>query len=1028
MQPWNSVTFAKNRRYGPSVLKRPALCVGLVILLGAAAVSLAAGPATSRAGSSESLSPGQPAKMLLRVYPESREEAREFLRLGLDIATLRTDPELWVDIIATREELVSLEDRGAVAEVVIADLAAHRLEQFGYMPFDFGPYYTYAEMVEELDSLHARFPDITTEKIDLGASWEGRTIWAMKVSDDPTVEDPDEPEVLINGVQHAREPIGCSICLHTIEYLCQYYGLIPDITEIVDGREAWFVPVVNPDGYVYNETLPDGMWRKNRRDNGGGIYGVDLNRNWGYMWGYDNLGSSPYPEDETYRGPYAFSEPETQAMRSLIDSHEFIFAQDFHSFGDLCLLPYGYDFVYTEDDAFYRVIAESLTVGNGYEYGTLWEVLYIVNGGSIDYEYGEQIFKNKIFGVSHEVGDWFWEPDTNIIIEQCEENLGANLFMLRWAGNLDPDLTVEAYTVVAGGDESYLYNIGDDDGEVDPGEYILLRLDLNNQSVRPADGVTATLSTDSPWVAPFEGVDWSMGHMEFGDVGPGVHSYDVPAYWFKVLSDCPDGETLGFAVEFQDSANQPVGSDTFRIPVFGSDEFPPEFLDVDVTPRYCTVGGQVTITTTIWEGGDIQDVEAAVVAPDSGVVATIPLYDDGAHGDGLPDDRTYGGYWSPSFESDFHVDVTASDEFANDGNGDSLAGFSSLSFFAQGERIVYEHYLVNDWLVAHLNPLPGARAIYPALDAYLSSLNNLGVDHDMWNAFYRGPIDEATLGQYGGGELVAIYPAGAPAQQEQEALRSFLLDGGHLFISGQQLGTALTQGGTQANAFYHDYMHADFVQADVGYNNGWDQLLGAPGDTIGDGLILDLSGPPNTQTFAEEIDPVDPGVTFLYWIPGPIYPLSSGSAGVRVATSVYSVVYTSFCLDGISDTAERDTLMFRILVWLPTTGVAEGEGSGGGDRPALFFAGQSHPNPAPGTCRIAYSLPRRSHVSVRLYNTLGQLVAVLQEGLVDAGPGEVMWDGRDGQGRAVAPGIYLCRLEASDDVAIRKIVLIGGRR
>lgn len=963
-------------------------------------------------------------KMLVRVYPESEAAMRELLRGGLDIATARSDPERAVDIIATPEDVAWLEEWGQIPEVLIDDLAADRIERFGYLPIDFGPYYTYDEMVAELDSLHARFPEITTDKIDLGTSWEGRTIWAMKVSDDPTFEDPDEPEVLFNGVQHAREPIGCSICLYTIEYLCQYYGIIPDVTEIVDMREAWFVPVVNPDGYVYNEILPDGMWRKNRRDNGGGIYGVDLNRNWGYMWGYDDLGSSPNPEDATYRGPHAFSEPETQALRSLVDSHEFVFANDFHSHGNYCLLPYGYDYILTEDDAFFRVIAESLTVDNGYDAGTIPELLYLVNGGSIDYWYGEQTFKDKIFGVSHEVGEWFWQPDPDTILIHCQENLGSNLFMLRFAGRLEPDLSVAGYTVVDGGDEGYLYTIGDDDGDADPGEYLLIRLQVENASVRPADGVTATLTTGSPWVEPYEGVGWSMAPLDLGDVGPGLYSYEEAGYWFKLLSACPEGETLDFLVQFHDSSSVLVGTDTLRIPVLGSDQHAPEFYVLDASPRFCPVGEEVTITSTVWEGGDLAEVSATIEEADSGEVAALTLYDDGAHGDGAPGDRTYGAQWSPPFASFFHVNITATDEFCNAGSVDSLAGFSSLPFSPETARLVYEHYLVSDWEVVHLNPLPGARAIFPALDACRSSLENLGIDYDVWDGFYRGGIGGSALNHYGGGELIAVYPARAPDADEQEALRQFLLDGGHLFISGQQLGSTLTENGTTANAFYRDYVHADFVQADVGYHNGWDQLLGAPGDTIGDGLFIDLSGPPNTQTFAEEIDPTGAGVTFLYWVPGPIYPLSSGSAGVRVATPVYSVVYTSFCLDGISDEVERDTLMSRILVWLPTTGVSDGAGDGAGGGRGVFLAGQSCPNPSQGTCRIAYSLPYRSHLSIRVYNILGQLVAVLADGVAERGPGEAMWDGRDRAGRAVAPGVYLCRLEAADEVAVRKMVLL----
>lgn len=362
------------------------------------------------------------ADMKARIPISSREELSELLLLGLDIVYVK--PGSFVDVFISQDMLEILEARGIFLEILIPDLEEYYEDLMG-PKINFGPYYTYAEMQELLDSLHTAFPEITTGKIDIGTSWEGRTIWAMKVSDSPN-EKEDKPGVLYTGVTHAREPIGCSICIDLIRYLCQHYRAgDPEVVNIVRNCQLWFIPVVNPDGYVYNES-GSGWWRKNRRPDPGP---VDINRNFPYMWGYDNRGSSPNPGSEVYRGPSPASEPETQAVINLCDSFSFYTAIDYHSYGNDILTPFCYDTFYTPDSALYREMGDSMSLVNGYPHGTGWEILYFVNGCSKDWEYGQ----HRIFDFTVEVGEAFWQPDTAIIREQFEENLYPNLYLARQA-------------------------------------------------------------------------------------------------------------------------------------------------------------------------------------------------------------------------------------------------------------------------------------------------------------------------------------------------------------------------------------------------------------------------------------------------------------------------------------------------------------------------------------------------------------------------------------------------------------------
>ena len=173
------------------------------------------------------------------------------------------------------------------------------------------------------------------------------------------------------------------------------------------------------------------MWRKNKRNNGDGTYGVDLNRNWGYMWGYDDIGSSPFTGDLTYRGPYAFSEPETQIGRDFCNEKNFKLSLNYHTYSNLCLYPWSYITQNTPDSNIFITYAEMLTRDNGYTTGTPGAVLYNTNGDINDWLYGETSLHPEVYTFTPEVGgenDGFW-PQTSRIIPLAQENMLANLLL-----------------------------------------------------------------------------------------------------------------------------------------------------------------------------------------------------------------------------------------------------------------------------------------------------------------------------------------------------------------------------------------------------------------------------------------------------------------------------------------------------------------------------------------------------------------------------------------------------------------------
>jgi hypothetical protein len=203
-------------------------------------------------------------------------------------------------------------------------------------------YHHHAQIEFILNQFQEKYPNIAL-MLDIGKSHYGRTIWAMKISDNVAVDE-DEPAILFNGLHHARELISTEAVLDTAYYLTANYGVDPDVTGWVDEWEIWLIPVVNPDGndIVFNQ---DVNWRKNARDNNlngriDGADGVDLNRNYPFKWGLVP-GSSGVQESSTYRGPAPASEPETQAVMELALRERFVFSIAYHSAGGVILFPYG---------------------------------------------------------------------------------------------------------------------------------------------------------------------------------------------------------------------------------------------------------------------------------------------------------------------------------------------------------------------------------------------------------------------------------------------------------------------------------------------------------------------------------------------------------------------------------------------------------------------------------------------------------------------------------------------------------------
>ncbi len=472
-----------------------------LVLAASLALLLVAPAAATRDGTD----PGDPYRQVRISWADFLAHRASAAFAGVEV--MHIEQGEYVSLLARNAEIQALAAAGIPTTVEIADLEAFYTERASrwqaIQADNFGPFHTYSETVTEMDTIHALYPAITTARIAIGTTLQGNTLWAMKISDNPGVEEPGEPEVLFDGMIHAREVMTVEVLLSFMHHLGTNYGVDPEITNLVDNRQIWFVPIVNPDGYLYNElTNPNGggMWRKNRRNDLGGCIGVDLNRNYPYQW--VGGGSSTDPCSDTYRGPSAGSEPEIQALTTFMSSHEFVTHNSYHSVAGMILFPWAYTTAHTADDAIFRQMATEMARAGAYQIGQPPEILYVVNGGSMDWAYGDTTFKPKIFSFTTEVnGSGFW-PDPSEAPALIAENLHSNIYLVQAAGAY-PDL---AGLVVSGGNGN---------SRLDPGETANLVVTIRNQGViAPAAGVVVRLASDDAYI--------ELGAAEslIGNIGP----------------------------------------------------------------------------------------------------------------------------------------------------------------------------------------------------------------------------------------------------------------------------------------------------------------------------------------------------------------------------------------------------------------------------------------------------------------------------------------------------------------------------
>ncbi|UCF50582.1 MAG: carboxypeptidase regulatory-like domain-containing protein [Thermoplasmatales archaeon] len=301
-----------------------------------------------------------------------------------DFAILEIDEE-YVIIFASYDQITWLEDQNLKLKILYNDYA----EMMGWKnnPELLDDFHSYDELTTELQNIASTYSSIS-KLYNLGSSVQGRTIWGLKVTDNPDVEE-NEAEVRICGLHHGNEIMSVELPLMLAWYMVENYESNPDIQDLVDNRETWIIPMVNPDGREMGS-------RYNAN-------GVDLNRDYGYMW--NGEGGSPSP----------FSQPETKVIRKHSLDNNFVFSLSFHTSGDIVNYIWNYKGEPVADNDVVVALSEQYGSHNNY-----WVVegydWYQTRGDTNDFSYG---CRGDI--------DWTIELQNNNIAQAWDYNRDAML-------------------------------------------------------------------------------------------------------------------------------------------------------------------------------------------------------------------------------------------------------------------------------------------------------------------------------------------------------------------------------------------------------------------------------------------------------------------------------------------------------------------------------------------------------------------------------------------------------------------------
>jgi carboxypeptidase T len=371
----------------------------------------------------------QTGETAVSISYRSKAELQKLVDAGLDVWMVQPGT---VSGAVSRQLLNELKENG-VTFTMLSPTEGYSIRS----TFDRG-YQTTASLPGTMWALAAKYPAICKVE-DFGDSWEKTTgkggsdllMFHIGAGNNKA----QKPGIVFFGNHHARELVTVEIPLRLATLLLEGYGKDPAITDLVDTRDIYIAPMINPDGHVHAEKGES--WRKNTHSDKAdvtvedrGYFGTDLNRNYGFKWA--SGGASSNPTDETYMGKSAFSEPETQAVRDFMVSHKNIkIMMSYHSFSNLILWPWGWSNSPTPDADKLSTIGKKLAAPGKYTPEQASD-LYVASGITDDFTYGQL----GMLSFTTEIGTWndHFDPPYSRVDKFWGENKDGALYLIKLAG------------------------------------------------------------------------------------------------------------------------------------------------------------------------------------------------------------------------------------------------------------------------------------------------------------------------------------------------------------------------------------------------------------------------------------------------------------------------------------------------------------------------------------------------------------------------------------------------------------------
>ena len=982
----------------------------------------------------------------------SVQDVIRLAKLGINLEGAAHKSKEHIDVFVSEQEIQLLKENGIGFTTLIPDWYAYYTEQqkhetqpasallrkssaAGFHLGSMGGFLTYEELRADLDSMRAKYPALITARDSIGSSCENRPIWAVRISKSPIQG--ALPQALYMGCHHANEPAGMMSVIYFMWYILEKYGTDPEVTTLLDTRELWFVPLVNPDGYCYNQQrypAGGGQWRWNREPVAPGVFGVDLNRNYSFKWGFDDIGSSPDPKNTYYRGKAPFSEPETQAIRNFIQAKHFTMAHSYHTSGDFVSPPWAYTCTETPDSVLIRALELDMTALNGYSIGA--EYPYTCNGEAGDWMYGDTLSKPKIIPFTVEVGadaDGVWPPLSRIL-PLAMENVRTNLVLAHAAGNyirVDRSHVACQFTTDSAIVAVPFINSGVSNA--------VTTLDINISC--PHLGIATT---------HYSGYLWSTS-------GP----LRIPARKNK-----PVGTKVSMVFEINYQGGRTVDTVTFRLG-------PAQVLYADNAEGTRSRWSASTSITMQWDTTDEQAHSGRLSFSESphgvyqNLLISTFMLDSALVLKGTAAELRF---WLKGRVEDDEDCLRA--EISTDGGGTwiSLAGrYTSPGAGGQyGTQSPFQSPVLDgykyEWVEEAMDL---TEHVGKTIKLRFRFTSDYGIAYD---GFYIDDISVLTYGTLSYAHDIVMGPLTPRKQQDTVRIRAIVDNPLKHNLTLSVKSTDLSTGKTQDSVlFFNDGLHGDSIANDNIWGTyfvpmvegiysvtvavddpaggtswrlpnagffasagpiGFDKCTITSSDTIpnpGDLMTFTLSlrnrgSTATVQSVTATVTCLDSnavpqtGLTYSYGdIPPGAAPIAATVYRVRFRPTCPVNYSVRFTID-ISSNGKffwRDTFYVKVLP-ASVTAVNSEEGI-----PKEFGLSQNYPNPFNPSTRIDFQLPVSSHVTLKVFDILGREVALLVNEIKTAGIYHVSWDAAN-----MPSGMYVYRITTGNFVCVRKMVLV----